>query len=262
MNNFTKKQTIGSFINDCQTLAYRNLLKTKHNPEKLFDVTIQPIIMMVMFSFLFGGAISGSIEEYLPIVVPGIIATSLLQASASSGIQLREDINTGVFDRFNSLPIYRISTLAGLLSSDIVRYVIAAVLGIGTGYVLGWDPAGGITYVIIATILVIFVAFALSWLFASLGLIFKSSQTITGVAMLVMMLLTFISNAYIPIDTLPHFLQVIANLNPITHVIDAFKSLAYEQVFDIDVVLSIVSSIVIMVIFIPVTIGLFKKTLD
>ncbi len=261
MNNYTKDQSVLTFINDCLVMAKRNLLKTKHNPEKLFDVTIQPLIMMVMFSFLFGGAISGSVEEYLPIVIPGILVTSLLQASASSGIQLREDMNTGVFDRFNSLPIHRISTLAGLLLADMVRYAIAGTISLGSGYLLGWRPEGGLLFAIIGVIFVIVICFSLSWIFASLGLIFKSTATINGVAMLVMMILTFVSSAYIPIDTLPPFLEMFANLNPVTHLIEAFKAIAYEQAFNSDVILSCISSLIIMGIFIPLTLWLFKKNI-
>lgn len=261
MNNYTKEQNVFTFIGDCLVMAKRNLLKTKHNPEKLFDVTVQPLIMMVMFSYLFGGAISGSVDDYLPIIIPGILVTSLLQASASAGIQLREDMNTGVFDRFNSLPIHRISTLAGLLLADMVRYAIAGTMALGSGYLLGWRPEGGLLFAVIGVIFVIIISFAISWIFASLGLIFKSTATINGVAMLVMMMMTFVSSAYIPIDTLPPFLETIANLNPVTHLIEAFKAIAYYQTFNHDVVVSIMSSFIIMVIFIPLTLWLFKKNI-
>lgn len=261
MNNFTKDQTILTFISDCLVMAKRNLLKTKHSPEKLFDVTVQPLITMLMFSFLFGGAISGSVEDYLPIIIPGVLVTSLLEASASAGIQLREDLNTGIFDRFNSLPIHRISTLAGLLVADMVRYAIAGTIALGSGYLLGWEPAGGLLFAIIGVIFVIIICFALSWIFACLGLIFKSSATINGVAMLVLTIMSFVSSAYIPIDTLPHFLEVIANLNPVTHLIEAFKSIAYYRAFNHDVWLSIGSSLMIMAIFVPLTLWLFKKNI-
>ncbi len=261
MNNFTKEQTVFTFINDCLVMAKRNLLKTKHNPEKLFDVTVQPLIMMVMFSFLFGGAISGSVDNYLPIIIPGVLVTSLLQASASAGIQLREDLNTGVFDRFNSLPIHRISTLAGLLVADMVRYAIAGTMALGSGYILGWRPEAGLGFAIIGVIFVIIISFALSWIFASLGLIFKSTATINGVAMLVMMVMTFISSAYIPIDTLPPFLETLASINPVTHLIEAFKAIAYTGTFNHDVLVSIESSVLIMVIFIPLTLWLFKRNI-
>lgn len=261
MNNFTKQQNPFTFINDCLVMAKRNLLKTKHNPEKLFDVTVQPLIMMVMFSYLFGGAISGSVDSYLIIVVPGIIVSSLLQASASAGIQLREDMNTGVFDRFNSLPIHRISTLVGLLVADLVRYGIAGAMSLISGYLLGWRPEGGLAFAIIAMIFVIVICFALSWIFASLGLIFKSTATINGIAMLVMMLMTFVSSAYIPIDTLPPVLKAVAEANPVTHLIEAFKSIAYYQTFNHDVFLACLSSLIVMGIFVPLTLWLFNKNI-
>ncbi len=248
-----------SWLSDSLIMAKRNLLKTKHNPEKLFDVTLQPAIMMIIFSLLMGGAIAGSVDAYLPLIVPGIIVQTLIQASATAGTQLREDINTGVFDRFNSLPMSRIAPLSGLLLADILRYVIAATIAIITGYAIGWDPAGGLLYVIIATIFVIITCWSISWIFACLGLLFKHTSTITGVSMLVIMVLSFVSSAYIPIETLPTPLYYLASVNPVTHLIEAFKAISYEQTFNKDVVMAMVSSAVILIIFIPLTLRLYNK---
>lgn len=257
MNNI--KNMKFAWLTDTLVMAKRNLLKTKHNPEKLFDVTLQPPVMMLMFAFLMGGAISGSVTAYLPIIVPGVLVQTLVQASASSGIQLREDINTGVFDRFNSLPMSRIAPLSGLLIADLLRYVIAATISIVTGYLIGWQPDAGLGYVIIATIFVIITCWAISWIFASLGLLFKHTSTINGVSMLVIMMLSFISSAYIPIDTLPKGLHFLAKINPVTHLIEAFKSIAYTGTFNIDVTLALLSSAIILIIFIPLTLKLYNR---
>lgn len=256
---YTKKINLRSHVRDTITIAHRTLLKTKHNPEKLFDVTVMPIIFMIMFSFLFGGAIAGSVSAYLPIIVPGILIETLISSSATAGTQIREDIETGVFDRFNSLPISRVSILTGILVADLLRYIIAATISLVTGFLIGWRPGLGLGYVLIATIFVILVCWAISWIFACLGLLFKSTATIQGFSMMTTFILTFISSAFVPIETLPDWLETIARVNPVTHLIEAFKAIAYTGTFGSDVYLAILGSIIILIIFVPLTLRLYKK---
>lgn len=138
----TLKQT----FNNTFTMAYRGLLKIKHNPEQLFDVVIQPIIFTLMFTYIFGGAISGDVHSYLPVIIPGILVQTVIMTSIVTGVQLKEDMEKGVFDRFKSLPIARISALSGALTADMVRYGIASVLTLVMGVIMGFrpDPLGAI----------------------------------------------------------------------------------------------------------------------
>lgn len=214
---------------------------------------------MIMFSFLFGGAIAGGIEGYLPIIVPGVLVQTLVSSSSASGTQLREDIETGVFDRFKSLPIARIAPLAGLLLSDMVRYVIATMFSLGTGYILGWRPIAGLGWTVVAALLVVFVSWAISWIFAFVELLLKSSSTISGISMMLTFLLSFLSNAFVPIDTLPSWLKAFANINPVTHLVNAFKSIANNGVFGNDALFAIISACVIVLIFIPITVKQYSK---
>src|SRR6476620_7245432 len=131
-----------SFANTL-TMAYRGLLKIKHNPEQLFDVVIQPVIFTFMFTYIFGGAISGDVKSYLPIIIPGILVQTVITASIVTGTQLREDMDKGVFDRFKSLPIARIAPLSGALLADVVRYGIATTITFVMGYLMGYRPGGG-----------------------------------------------------------------------------------------------------------------------
>ncbi|HCC00514.1 MAG TPA: GntR family transcriptional regulator [Ruminococcaceae bacterium] len=256
---YNKKVGPKSVITDILVMAKRDLLKIKHNPDKLFDVTLMPIIFMIMFSFLFGGAIAGNVQSYLPIIVPGILIQTLISASSGAGTQLREDIETGVFDRFKSLPIARISPLAGLLLSDMARYAIATVISLCTGYLIGWRAQAGFGWLLIAVLITVFASWALSWIFALVGLLFKSSSTISTVSMMLTMVLSFLSSAFVPINTLPNWLKVVAQVNPVTHLVSAFKDLANRGTFSGDALATIAISCIIAAIFIPLTVKIYSK---
>ena len=125
------------------TMAWRATMKMRRNFEQLFDVTIQPLLFTAMFAGIFGGAISGSVEGYLPIIIPGLVGQTVLTACVATGVQLREDMDKGVFDRFKVLPIARIAPLAGPMVADMLRYLIASTLTFATGIVLGYRPGAG-----------------------------------------------------------------------------------------------------------------------
>ena len=126
------------------TMAWRATLKMRRNFEQFFDVTIQPLLFTAMFAYIFGGAISGDVTDYLPILIPGMIAQTVLTACVATGVQLREDMDKGVFDRFRVLPISRIAPLAGPMVADLLRYTIAATLTFATGIAMGYRPGGGV----------------------------------------------------------------------------------------------------------------------
>src|SRR5690606_20798257 len=138
MNSTALSQTLSQTL----TMAYRCLLKVRRTPEQLFDVVFQPVVFTLMFTYIFGGAIAGSVHDYLPIIVPGILIQTLVGASVAAGVQLRDDMDKGVFDRFRTMPIARIAPLAGVLLADTVRYAIAAGLTFAMGFLLGYRPRG------------------------------------------------------------------------------------------------------------------------
>src|SRR3954451_7969932 len=161
--------SIGQSVRNSLTMAGRGLLKVRRTPEQLIDVTVQPIIFTVMFASIFGGAIAGSVESYLPFLLPGILVQTVITTSVVTGVQLREDMDKGVFDRFRSLPIARVAPLAGALLADTIRYTIATVLTFTMGYIMGYRPDGGFGYVVFAGVLVIACSWAISWIFAFFG---------------------------------------------------------------------------------------------
>ena len=160
------------------TFGWRALLKIKHVPEQLFDVTAFPIMFTLMFTYLFGGALAGSTSEYLQFLLPGILVQTVVFITMYTGMGLNTDISKGVFDRFRSLPIWRPATLVGALLGDAARYAMASAMVIVLGLVLGFRPAGGAAGVLLSVALVLVFSFGLSWIWTALGLILRTPNSV------------------------------------------------------------------------------------
>lgn len=250
---------ISQVIRNSFTMAYRGLLKIKRTPEQLFDVTLQPIIFTLMFTYIFGGAISGNIQNYLPVIIPGILVQTVITTSVVTGVQLREDMDKGVFDRFKSLPIARIAPLAGALLADTIRYTIASTLTFTMGYIMGYRPEGGLGNVILAGLIVIACAWAISWIFAFFGVISRNATSVQGISMIVLFPLTFLSNAFVPADTLPKVLQWFVKFNPISHLVTAVRDLTNAGTVGWDLIISLIGAAVIVAIFAPITVSAYMR---
>jgi len=251
--------SVGQTIRNSLTMAYRGLLKVRRTPEQLIDVTLQPIIFTVMFTFLFGGAISGDVASYLPVIIPGILVQTVITGSVTTGVQLREDMDKGVFDRFKSLPIARIAPLAGALLADTVRYAIATTITFLVGFIIGWRPGGGFGLVVVSGILVILCAWALSWIFAFFGVVARSASSVQGISFLILFPLTFLSNAFVPVKTLPTWLKSFAEINPVSHLISAVRDLTNEGVWSSDILLALIGAAVVVAIFAPLTVRAYMR---
>lgn len=252
------KQTRSNLIMNTATMAYRNLLKTVHNPDRFMDVIIQPVMFMMLFGYLFGGAIAGGVKAYLPTIVPGILIQTMLSAATGSGAQIREDLDSGVFDRFKSLPMAHIAPLAGQLFADSLRLLIATITSLTTGYLMGWRPDVGFQWIIVIALLAIFMGWAISWVFALFGLLAKSATMVQSISMMGMMMLSFLSNAFIPIHTLPKFMQVLANLNPITFVITVIRQILANGAWTSESLIVLAFGIGIVVVFAPLTVWAYN----
>ncbi|SEM63534.1 ABC transporter permease [Paenibacillus sp. OV219] len=246
-------------IRNSLTMAYRGLLKIKRTPEQLFDVTLQPIIFTLMFTYIFGGAISGDVQSYLPVIIPGILVQTVITTSVVTGVQLREDMDKGVFDRFKSLPIARIAPLAGALLADTIRYTIATTLTFSMGYIMGYRPEGGLEHVVLAGLLVIVCSWAMSWIFAFFGVIARTASSVQGISMLVLFPMTFLSNAFVPTDTMPKWLRYIADINPISHLISAVRDLTNKGTVGWDLAISLIGAAVIVLVFAPITVRAYMR---
>lgn len=258
-SHLSNKSSIKQALRNSFTMAYRGILKIRRTPEQLFDVTFQPIIFTLMFTYIFGGAIAGNVENYLPIIIPGILVQTVITGSVVTGTQLREDMDKGVFDRFKSLPIARIAPLAGALLADTIRYTIATVLTFSMGFVLGYRPEGGIGSVVIAGLLVIACAWAISWIFAFFGVIARTASSVQGISMLILFPLTFLSNAFVPADTMPNWLQWFVKINPISHLVTAVRDLANSGTVGWDLIITLIGAAVIVAIFAPITVRAYMR---
>ncbi|WP_205649342.1 ABC transporter permease [Agromyces sp. LHK192] len=241
------------------TMAHRGLLKIKRTPEQLFDVTLQPIIFTVMFTYIFGGAVAGDVQSYLPVIIPGILVQTVISTSIVTGVQLREDMEKGVFDRFRSLPIARIAPLSGALLADTVRYLIATTLTFTMGFVMGLRPEGGMLGVVAASLLVIVCAWSLSWIFAFFGVIARSASSVQGISMIVLFPLTFLSNAFVDPSTMPAPLAWFADINPVSHLVTAVRDLVNGAGIGADAGWSLVGAAVIVAVFAPLTVKAYMR---
>jgi ABC-2 type transport system permease protein len=255
----TPRPTLGETWSQTLTMAWRALKKMRRNPEQFFDVIIQPLLFTAMFSYIFGGAVSGSVKDYLPIVIPGILAQTALTACMATGTQMREDMEKGVFDRFRSLPMSRIAPLAGPMLADVLRYGIAATLTLATGFAMGYRPDGGVLGVFLGWLLVIIAGWSLSWIFAWLGTVARSAQAVQGIGMMIMFPLTFLSDAFTPKDTMPDWLQHFVAVNPVTLVIHAVRDLINDGNITANVGWALLGCGVIVAIFAPMAIRSYSR---
>lgn len=251
--------TPGTAVRQSFTMGWRGLLKVRRTPEQLFDVTVQPILFTLMFTYIFGGAIAGDVQSYLPFFIPGILVQTVITTSVVTGVQLREDMDKGVFDRFRSLPIARIAPLAGALLADTIRYLIATTLTMVMGLVMGWRPDGGAVGVVAAGLLVVVSAWALSWIFAFFGVIARSASSVQGISMIVLFPLTFASNAFVPADTLPGWLKAFVDVNPVSHLVTAARDLTLGNGITADAGWALLGAAIVVAVFAPLTVRAYMR---
>jgi ABC-2 type transport system permease protein len=205
--------------------AWRSILKVKHVPEQLGDVVMIPVLFTLMFTYLFGGALAASPTHYLQYLLPGTLAMSVVFVTVYSGVTLNQDLATGTFDRFRSLPVWRAAPIVGGLIGDIGRYLIASSLVLGLGLIMGFRAHGGVLGVAAATALAIVFALALSWAWIALALVLRTPNAVLSIGFVILMPLGFLSNVFVDPATMPRWLERLANLNPMSHLASAARAL-------------------------------------
>ena len=208
-------------------LGWRAMLKIKHVPMQLFDVTAFPIMFVVLFTYMFGGALAGSPSEYLQELLPGILVMTVTMITMYTGMALNTDISKGIFDRFRSLPIWRPAVLVGMLLADAVRYVAASIVVLALGVALGFRPDGSPLGTVAAVGLLLVFCFSMSWVWMVLGMKAKTAETVMQMSMTILFPLTFASNVFVDPDTMPGWVQAFVKVNPITHLTDASRALMH-----------------------------------
>jgi len=248
-----------SALSAALTFGWRGMLKVKHVPEQLLDVTITPVMFVLMFTYLFGGAIAGSTGDYLDYILPGILVMSVLFTTVYSGIALNTDLTKGVVDRFRSLPIWRPAPLVGSLLGDSVRYLVAGTVIIVLGVVLGYSPDAGIGGVLAALALVVVFAFGLSWVFTTLGLLMRSPNAVMNAGFMGIFPLTFLSNVFVDPDTLPAALEAFVNVNPISVLATASRGLMDGTAATGDIAIVLATAAALTAVFAPLTTRLYGR---
>jgi ABC-2 type transport system permease protein len=240
------------------TFAWRAMLKIKHVPMQLFDVTMFPIMFVLLFTFLFGGALADSPREYLQILLPGILVQTVAWITMYTGQGLNTDISKGVFDRFRSLAIWRPAVLVGMLLADAVRYTIASAVIIAVGLVLGFRPDGGALGVAAAVALLLVFSFSLSWVWTAVGLKMETPEAVLQTSMTVLFPLTFASNVFVDEATMPGWVQAFVKVNPITHLADAARGLMHNSLDASNLLWVLVWSAALIAVFAPLTMRLYN----
>lgn len=241
------------------SFAWRALLKIKHVPEQLFDVTMFPIMFTLMFTYLFGGALAGSTNAYIQYLLPGILVQTIVMITMYTGLTINKDIEKGVFDRFRSLPIWRPSPLVGALFGDVVRYIIAITVSLVLGLIIGFRPQGGVLGVLAAAGLLLMFSFSISWIWTMFAMFLRTEQAVMGVSMFILFPLTFASNIFVDPVTMPGWLQAFVKVNPISHLVSATRGLMQGTTEFRDMAAVFGWSAFFVVVFGTITMRLYNK---
>jgi oleandomycin transport system permease protein len=241
-------------------LAKRNLIGVYRNPEALLDVTLQPIIFILLFTYVFGGAIAGgSQHDYLQFMLPGIIAQTIAFGGVAIGVNLNSDIEKGVFDRFKSLPISRAAPLVGAVLGDVVRYVLLITITLGFGYVIGFRAQTDVLSVLAACALAVGFALCLCWVSVYIGMLARTPGSVQGILFLALFPLTFGASTFVPTDTLPDWLQTFTKVNPLTHLVDSLRGLLLGGVEASDVLWTVGWMGALVAIFVPLALRAYSR---
>jgi ABC-2 type transport system permease protein len=254
----TARPPRASAVSAALTFGWRGMLKVRHVPEQLLDVTITPVMFVLLFTYLFGGAIAGSTAEYLDYILPGILVMSVLFTTVYSGVALNTDLTKGVVDRFRSLPIWRPAPLVGALLGDSVRYVVAGTVIIVLGMILGYRPSNGVPGVVAALALVVLFAFGLSWIFTTLGLLMRAPNAVMNAGFMGLFPITFLSNVFVDPDTLPSALEGFVNVNPVSILADASRGLMDGTASAGDIAIVLATAAALTAVFAPLTTHLYR----
>jgi ABC transporter DrrB family efflux protein len=246
-------------ISDALVMVKRNLLHIPRNPELLLDVTISPIMFVLLFRYVFGGAIAVEGTTYVNYLMAGIFVQTLVFATLWSGVFLQQDLQKGLIDRFRSLPIARSAVIVGRTVTDLMRGALAVVVMLLVGLLVGFRPEGSVMGWIIGFGLLLLFSFAMTWVGVSVAMLVRSPEAVQGALFISVFPLTFASSAFVPVETMPTVLRVFAENQPLTIIIDALRGYLLGQPNTTDAWLSLAWSIGIIVVFFPISVWLFLK---
>jgi ABC-2 type transport system permease protein/oleandomycin transport system permease protein len=247
------------FVPDTLVLAERNLVRLPRSPDLLIGFTIQPVMFVLLFAFVFGGAISTPGFDYVDFLIPGIIVQNTAFGGFVTALGLSEDLTKGLIDRFRSLPTSRASVLAGRTLADVVTNSLSIVVLVVTGLIIGFSFGTSAVEIIGGFALMILFGYAVSWIYALIGMSVSSPEAANGIGFTLIFPITFISSAFVPVDSMPAGLQWFAEINPITIVVDAMRALWLGVPAGNNIWGAVVWCLVLIAIFAPLAVHRYRR---
>lgn len=260
----------GSAVGDAMIITWRNLMQFVRVPPLLVFSVIQPIMFVLLFVVVFGGSMKAMVGgSYVNFLMPGILLQTTVFGSTQTGVGLAEDLSKGFIDRFRSLPMARSAVLAGRTTSDMVRNLVVIFLMVIVGFIVGFRPDGTLPGMVLALAIALGFGHAFSWISAAIGLAVKDVESVQAASFTWVFPLTFLSSAFVPVSTLPHWLQPVVKANPVTVTVNAVRSLVVPGLEVPGIVTggtdwgavagSIVWIAVLLAVFVPLAIRLYRR---
>ncbi len=246
-------------VRDTLVIAERNLIRLPRAPELLLAFTVQPIMFVLLFRYVFGGAINTGGIPYVEYLIPGIIVQNIAFGGFVTGLGLNEDVHKGLIDRFRSLPMARPAVLAGRTLADVVTNTLSIAVLLVTGVIIGFSFHSTVLHVIAGIGLLLLFGFAFSWVFAFVGLLVSTPEAANSVGFIAVFPLTFISSAFVPVATMPAPLQAFARVNPFTITVDAMRALWLGLPAGNNVWLAVLWALAILAVFSPLAVARYRN---
>lgn len=246
-------------ITDTFVIAERNLIRLTRAPDLLLAFTVQPVMFVLLFVYVIGGAISTPGFDYVDFLIPGITVQTIAFGGFVTALGLAEDLKKGLIDRFRSLPMARAAVLAGRTVADAATNLLSIVVLLTTGLIIGFSFDAGLPEILLGVVLLLLFGYAFSWIFALLGLVVSSPEAANSLGFIAVFPLTFISSAFVPVESMPAALQWFADINPFTIVVNAMRSLWLGTPADHYVWGAFVWSLALIVIFAPLAVYRYRR---
>jgi ABC transporter DrrB family efflux protein len=251
---------MSSVVSDTLVVAERNLVRIRRAPDLLLAFTVQPIMFVLLFVYVFGGAISTPGYDYVDYLLPGILVQNIAFGGFVTALGLEEDLRKGLIDRFRSLPMARSAVLAGRTLADVVTNLLAVVILVLTGLIIGFSFHASVGEVLLGLVLLLLFGYAFSWVFALLGMLVSSPESANSLGFIAVFPLTFISSAFVPVDSMPQALQWFADINPFTVTVDAMRALWLGAPAGNSVWGAFAWAFAILLVFAPLAVARYRRT--
>jgi ABC transporter DrrB family efflux protein len=237
----------------------RNLLRYKRLPQLIVFSFIQPVMFVLLFAYVFGGAIATGTGEYIMYLLPGVLVQTVLFGSMQTGVGLAEDVSKGMIDRFRSLPMSRGAVLAGRTITESIRNILIVILMTAVGYLIGFRIEHGVGNFLLAILLIVLFGFAFSWVSATIGLAVRNVETAQTAGFIWVFPLAFVSSIFVPLDSMKPAIRAFAEHNPITYTVNVVRALSLGTPVGNDIWYALAWIAVLLIIFIPLAVNRYRK---